>query len=169
MAHIALVRIDDRLIHGQVVVKWLRHLGCRLILVADDELWHDTFMQNVLRLAAPAGVQVRVVPVHGAARQLNLNGEQEPRVLLLLRSPQAALALLEDGVSFGEVNLGGLGAGPGTVRLYKSVSANDQQLAALRKIQSRGVRVYAQMVPEERPVELDELLPAYQVASQGAQ
>jgi len=161
MAHPTLVRIDDRLIHGQVAVKWLRHLDCKVILVIDDELWNDAFMQNVLRLAAPSGVQLRVAPVHGAARQLALMNGQENHVLVLLRSPQAALALLEDGISFQELNLGGLGAGPGTVRLYKSVSANNEQLTALRNIQSRGVRVYVQMVPEERPIELAELLPAY--------
>ena len=160
MADVALVRIDDRLIHGQVVVKWLRHLGFTAILVVDEGLWQDAFMQSILRLAAPAGVQVRVAPVHGAAEQLaSINGDRT-RVLLLVKSPQTALALLDDGFLFRELNVGGLAAGPGSVRLYKSVSANSEQLAALRTIHDRGVRVYVQMIPEERPVELAELLPA---------
>jgi len=166
MADVALVRIDDRLIHGQVVVKWLRYLECTVILVVDDQLWQDTFMQNVLRLAAPSGVQVRVAPVHGAAEQLaSINGERD-QVLILVKSPQTALALLDGGMSFKELNVGGLAAGPGSMRLYKSVSANGEQLAAFRKIQGRGVRVYVQMIPEERPVEIAKLLPAHETVAQ---
>jgi len=198
VTHAAFVRIDDRLIHGQVVVKWLRYLGCKEILIVDDALCHDDFMQNVLRLAAPPGVRVRVAAVHEAARLLrsaiscrrftdtedrhSLGESKTPHpsgwmmspdlsrkdlsstcsVLVLVRSPQTVLALLDNGFSFDKLNVGGLAAGEGTTRLYKSISANSEQIAALHAIRGRGVRVYFQMVPEERPVEMSDLLPIRQ-------
>jgi len=165
MPHVALVRIDDRLIHGQVVVKWLRHLDCKEIWIVDDRLWYDDFMQNILRLAAPPGVRVHIAQVHSAVQELEASSNNGHNVMVLVKSPQTALALLDNGLPFSELNVGGLAAGPGTMRLYKSVSATDEQIAALHAIQDRGVRIYFQMVPEERAVEMSELLPARLVGS----
>jgi D-glucosaminate-specific PTS system IIB component len=189
MTQVAFVRVDDRLIHGQVVVKWLRYLDCKEILIVDDELWRDDFMQNVLCLAAPSGVRVHITPVHQAIQRLeslsshrcptdanprNLSGEEATlcfpstavnnghRVMVLVRSPQTALALLENGFPLSELNVGGLGAGEGATRLHRSVSANSQQIAALRAMRDQGVRVYFQAVPEERPVEMAKLVPVRQ-------
>ena len=181
MSELALVRIDDRLIHGQVVVKWLRHLACNEIVVVDDDLWADDVLRSILRLAAPRGVSLQVVPVSQASRVVNphqsyaLCGDDGPatsrtgpglsgvtmdcgrRVLLLVRSPQTALALLDSGLPFQELNVGGLAAGKGTTRVYKSISVTPGQLLILQQIGFRGVRVYFQTVPDERVLELSEL------------
>ncbi len=159
MTSIALVRIDDRLIHGQVVVKWLRHLGADEIWIADDQLMADGFLQSILRLAAPPGVHVEVAGAQDASALLARASEEGHNVLLLVKSPQTAIALYEQGLDFHELNVGGLGAGPDTTRVYKSVSLSAAQMASLRYLQERGVRVYFQMVPEERPVELSQVLP----------
>jgi len=164
MTRVALVRIDDRLIHGQVVVKWLRYLDCSEILIVDNELWRDDFMHNVLRLAAPPSVRVQVAPVQQAAEHLQLldsaKGDDRRRSLVLLRSPQAALQLFDGGFHFSQLNVGGLAAGPDSMRLYKSVSANADQITALDELRNRGVRVYFQTVPDERAAEMSQLLPA---------
>jgi mannose/fructose/N-acetylgalactosamine-specific phosphotransferase system component IIB len=165
LAGIALLRVDDRLIHGQVVVKWLRYLACDEIWVVDDDLWADDFMQRVLRLAAPPSVTVHVSPVLGAPSSLQRPLSDDRVVLLLVRSPQTALELLDQGLEFSELNVGGLASGPHTIRIYKSVSATPEQITALRCMQDRGVRVYFQMVPEERPVEMAELLSAQRLQS----
>jgi len=151
---LALVRVDDRLIHGQVVVKWLRHLGCDQIWIVDDALADDRFMQNVFRLAAPAGVQVQVVAAYEGAHGIADALRRGKRVMVLVKTPQVAQKLLEQGLPFRELNVGGLAAGPATTRLYKSVSATDEQVASLLRIQQQGVRVFFQMVPEEPPAEL---------------
>jgi D-glucosaminate-specific PTS system IIB component len=183
MDELALVRIDDRLIHGQVVVKWLRHLGCNEVVIVDDDLWTDDSLKSVLRLAAPRGVSLRVVPVDQASSAVKryqphalcsadrlavpstravlppVTADRTRRILLLIRSPHTALALLDSGLSFHELNVGGLAAGQGTTRVYKSISVTSEQLHILHEINSRGVRVYFQTVPDERALELSELAP----------
>jgi mannose/fructose/N-acetylgalactosamine-specific phosphotransferase system component IIB len=154
----ALVRVDDRLIHGQVVVKWLTYLDCSKIWIVDDEAFSDPFMQRVLRLAAPAGVSVEVAAVDGDSSPLLDSLREEPGTMILVKSPEAALALLQRGVPFRELNVGGLASSADTTRLYKSVSASQEQIQALQCIQQQGVRVYYQMVPEERQVEMESLL-----------
>jgi PTS system mannose-specific IIB component len=150
------------LIHGQVVVKWVRYLDSRDILIVDDALVQDEFMQRVLHMAAPPGVRVRVMTVRDAVQALTLSGGDDTHLLVLVKSPETALGLLNAGVSFQSLNVGGMAAAPGTTRLFKSVSASAGQLAALEALRERGVRVYIQMVPEERPLEMSELLPRSQ-------
>lgn len=183
MSKLTLVRIDDRLIHGQVVVKWLRHLGSNEVVIVDDDLWVDDDLKRVLRLATPPGVRLHVVPVDQASRILEdprsclsfaerdvpvpTTGALVPpvtrpmacrrQILMLVKTPHTALALLDKGVSFPELNVGGLAGGEGRTRVYRSISVTPEQLDILQQIDSRGVRVYFQTVPEERALELSEV------------
>jgi len=107
---------------------------------------------------------VRVMTVEDAARELRLSHGDHGRVLVLLRTPERALELLDHGVPFLSLNVGGMAAALGTTRLFRSVSATPEQVAALAAIQRRGLKVYLQMVPEERPIDISELLPAAEPA-----
>src|SRR5664279_287697 len=92
-----LVRIDDRLIHGQVVAGWLRALGAKRIVIVDDATARDEFLREVLTLAAPQGVPVEVLGLaEGAARCLELASTPEP-VIVLARSPRTILGFRQAG------------------------------------------------------------------------
>ena len=146
------VRIDDRLIHGQVTVGWRQRLRFDRIWVVDDALQADPIVQDVLCLAAPPGVQVRVCGIEEAARAL-LAGAGTGRCLVLLKSPAAALALVEAEVPLERLNVGNVAAGPGSRRVFKSVSLTQKQAAALDALSARGVRIVFQQIPEDPAVE----------------
>ena len=149
-----LVRIDDRLIHGQVVAGWLRALGARRIVIVDDATARDEFLKDVLTLAAPQGVPVEVLDLaDGAARCIELAASPEP-VFVLARSPRTVLALRQAGVPMEVVDLGGLGAGPGRKRLHRTISVSAEELAELRELESLGTRVEIRIVADDRPVPL---------------
>ncbi len=153
-----LVRIDDRLIHGQVVAVWLRALGARRIVIVDDATARDEFLREVLVLAAPHGVPVEVLPVaEGGPRLKELAASPEP-VMVLARSPRTVLALRRAGVPIGTVDLGGLGAGPGRKRLHKTISVSPAELAELRELEGLGTRVEIQIVADDRPIPLSALV-----------
>lgn len=160
MTTIALARIDDRLIHGQVVVKWVRHVGCTEIVIVDDALARDPYMQRVLQLAAPTGMPVSILSVPDAISYFTTPSRHAGRALVLFKSPSAVLALHQNGVSIPELNLGGMAGGPGARRIFKSVAVMPSDIVALERLCAEGVRVYLQMVPEERPVPLSQVLPA---------
>lgn len=147
-----LVRIDDRLIHGQVVAVWLRALGARRIVIVDDATSRDTFLSEVLTLAAPQGVPVEVYAVaEGAVRLMELAETPEP-VIVLARSPRTILGLRQAGVPIEVVDLGGMGSGPGRKRLHKSISVSPDELRELREIEQLGTRVEVQIVVDDRPI-----------------
>jgi D-glucosaminate-specific PTS system IIB component len=147
-----LVRIDDRLIHGQVVAVWLRALGADRIVIVDDATARDEFLREVLTLAAPPGVPVEVLGLaEGAARCIELATSPEP-VMVLARTPRTVLLLRQAGVPIEVVDLGGLGAGPGRKRLHKTISASPDELEALRQLEELGTRVQVQIVADDRPI-----------------
>jgi PTS system mannose-specific IIB component len=152
-----LVRIDDRLIHGQVVAGWLRALGAQRIVIVDDATARDEFLREVLTLAAPSGVPVEVLDLAGgAARCIELAASPEP-VIVLARSPRTVLALRQASVPIEVVDLGGLGAGPGRRRLYRTISVSPDELAELRELEQLGTRVEIRIVADDRPISLSSL------------
>jgi mannose/fructose/N-acetylgalactosamine-specific phosphotransferase system component IIB len=147
-----LVRIDDRLIHGQVVAVWLRALGARRIVIVDDATSRDPFLSEVLTLAAPQGVPVEVYGVaEGAVRLIELARTTEP-VIVLARVPRTILALRQAGVPIEAVDLGGMGSGPGRKRLHKTISVSLDELRELRQLEQLGTRVEVQIVADDRPI-----------------
>ncbi len=147
-----LVRIDDRLIHGQVVAVWLRSVGADQIIIVDDKTAKDEFLKDLMVLAAPQGVPVEVhSTVEGAQRMADLAGTSE-NVFVLMKSPVTALQVRKSGVPISVLNVGGMGAGPGRRSLYKNISANDEELLAMRELEAMGTRVELRIVADDRAV-----------------
>jgi PTS system mannose-specific IIB component len=147
-----LVRIDDRLIHGQVVAVWLRALGAARIVIVDDNTARDEFLREVLTLAGPPGVPVEVLGVaDGTARCIELAAAPEP-VIVLVRAPRTVLAMRQAGVPIDVVDLGGMGAGPGRKRIHKTISVSPDELRELRELEELGTRVEVQIVADDRPI-----------------
>jgi PTS system mannose-specific IIB component len=160
------VRVDDRLIHGQVTVGWRQYLRYAEIWVVDDVACEDPYLQDALRLAAPEGVDVRVVGLGEAGALLasnvkpRLRGHQTSsvkretlraryEVLILVRNPEAALALVEAGVPLKRLNVGNLSSRPGSVRAFKNISLTPGHVEALDELAERGVCITFQLAPED--------------------
>jgi D-glucosaminate-specific PTS system IIB component len=147
-----LVRIDDRLIHGQVVAVWLRTVGADRIVIVDDKTANDDFLRDLMILAAPQGVPVEVHgTADGAQRVAQIAGTSE-NAFVLMKSPVTALQLRKAGVPIPVLNVGGMGAGPGRRSLYKNISANDEERQAMRDLEAMGTRVELRIVADDRPV-----------------
>jgi D-glucosaminate-specific PTS system IIB component len=150
----ALVRVDDRLIHGQVVTAWVTMLKCREIIVVDDDVARDAFLSEIIRLAAPADTRVNVLTIQDSVKDLSqFNG-----TLVLLKTPHTALALRQAGVPFDQLVLGGMGARADRKPLYRNISVSGAELAALKEIKELGVEPVCQIVPTDRAVPLSQML-----------
>jgi len=147
-----LVRVDDRLIHGQVVAIWLKALNAKRIVIVDDRTARDEFVSEVIKMAAPPGVAVEIHEIAaGTERVRQLVDDPEP-AFVLMRSPVTALRLREAGVEFPVLNVGGIGAGPGRKLLYRNISASPDEMAAMRALESMGTEVELRIVENDRPV-----------------
>lgn len=158
MRNIVLTRIDDRLIHGQVVTAWVKQTNANLIIIVDEPLTRDVFMQKVLRSAAPAGITVKVLSPGDAAAYLLEDALPGEKVMLLVKVPQALEALIDAGVRLVVVVLGGMGGKTGRMKLSKNVSASPEEVECLKRLEEKGSVVQFQLVPDEKPVPLAKLL-----------
>ncbi len=150
---VVLARIDERLVHGQITVGWMEALGYDRILVADDDLATDDWERGMVESAAPPGVAVEVLPVAAAARRLQegVSG----RALVLVRSPVFMLALSRAGAPLAEVNVGGLHYREGSRRYLDYLYVTPRDIAALRALAGRGIRLVARDLPGHPGVELN--------------
>lgn len=147
-----LVRVDDRLIHGQVVAIWLKALGAKRILIVDDKTARDDFLKEILMLASPPGVPVEVYDVTAGIERVREYVTHPDPVFVIMRSPVTALKLREAGVEFPLLNVGGIGAGPGRKPLYRNISASPEEIEAMRQLEALGTRVELRIVENDRPV-----------------
>jgi PTS system mannose-specific IIB component/fructoselysine and glucoselysine-specific PTS system IIB component len=150
--------VDDRLIHGQVVVGWGQPLNARFIVLIDDEVRESEWEQDLYRMGVPEGVEVIFTSVEEAASRIP-EWEQDPRPgIVLMRSIGIAESLLEHGAMLRRLNIGGIHHQAGRRERLRYVYLSEDEAEALRGLAARGVRVEAQDVPTARPVSLGDLV-----------
>lgn len=158
MRNVVLARVDDRLIHGEVVSVWTPSLSANCILVVDDGVAQDKFNVRVLKSLAPAGVKVFVTTTEKAAERLVAEGKPGEKIIVLAKSPITFDKLVCAGVPFKEVNLGGMGLRGERKPFIKNVAADPAEIEAIKSMRAQGVHVYYQLVPEQAVIEVDSAL-----------
>jgi mannose/fructose/N-acetylgalactosamine-specific phosphotransferase system component IIB len=152
---IVLCRVDDRLIHGQVVIGWGRPLGINLIILVDDQVATSAWEQELYRMAVTPDIEVRFVTVAQAAgemagweangkRGLVLTGDLETMAALHRASPKLVH----------KINLGGIHHRPGRRERLPFVYLSDQELKTLQELEADGAVITAQDLPTTSPVSL---------------
>lgn len=158
---IALYRIDDRLIHGQVVVGWGQPLNLRFIVLVDDDVAASEWEQELYRMGVPPEMTVHFLSVADAARDLPaLQSDARPGIVLVGDIDTMSRLVAQAHGSIHSVNVGGVHHSPGRVPRMRFVFLSPAEEAGLRAIQRMGVDVTAQDVPSARAVPLEELLAA---------
>ena len=155
---VVLVRVDDRLIHGQVVVGWGQSLGATHLVLVDDAVSANAWERDLYRMGVPPDMTVDFASVDEAARRIvEWDGERR-RTILVLNDIGAAVRLCSMAPQVKRVNLGGVHQGPGRRRRLPYVFMTDDEACELRDLAARGVEVIAQDVPTARAVPIRDLV-----------
>lgn len=152
------IRIDDRLIHGQVATRWSTGLGVSRIMVANDDVAADEMQKGMLRMVAPPGIATSIISKEKAAANILAEKYATQKVLLVLKNPMDALDLMDLGLEIKEINVGNMAKRDNTIQIKKSISITEEEYKAFKELTSRGVTLTARMVPDEANVLLDEFL-----------
>jgi PTS system mannose-specific IIB component/fructoselysine and glucoselysine-specific PTS system IIB component len=155
---IVLCRIDDRLIHGQVVIGWGRPLGINLIILVDDQVAASQWEQELYRMAVDPDIEVRFVTVKEANSHLREWQENGKRGLVLTGDLESMAALHAASPEIiHRINLGGIHHRPGRRERLPFVYLTDQELRTLTALEAEGAVITAQDVPTTPPVALRNL------------
>ncbi len=155
---ISLVRLDDRLIHGQVVVGWVQALAATHIMVVDDRVRANEWEQEIYRLGVPAGLGVSFESVEDAVGKVAEWLRVPERVIVLIGGVATAARLCDRCDAIQNLNLGGVHDGVDRHQRLHYVYLSDEEAEQLRQLSDAGVTITAQAVPTESPVPLEQVL-----------
>lgn len=154
---INVARIDDRLIHGQVITTWVKNYDIEQVLVINDKVAGDKVQQSVLTMSAPPGLKVLVFGVQQFIEILKKTPIKK-RTMLLFTNSIDVNALVEGGLSLEKVNVGGMRMQDGRHQLSRAVSVTSEEEQAFKKLIAKNIPVEVQMVPKDPIVDLQSLL-----------
>ena len=155
---IGLVRIDDRLIHGQVATRWTKETNVTRIIVVSDEVAADTVRKTLLTQVAPPGVTAHVVDVAKMIRVYNNPKYAGDRVMLLFTNPTDVERIVEGGVKVTSVNVGGMAFRQGKTQVNNAVSVDEKDIEAFKKLDARGIELEVRKVSTDQKLKMMDLI-----------
>ena len=155
--NIQLIRIDDRLIHGQVVVGWVKALEIQRLVVVNDEITKNNMRRTLMEMAVPTELKVNFLGVREAA--LASKDDSKERSLLLFASPGDVLTYAKEGGAIVSVNVGGMHFGEGKTQVTKTICVDSNDLAAFKELRKLGIELEKQAVPGDVREVLEKVIP----------
>ncbi|QBQ63987.1 PTS mannose transporter subunit IIAB [Actinobacillus indolicus] len=146
---IGLARIDDRLIHGQVATRWTKESRVSRIVVVNDDVAKDSVRSTMLKSVAPPGVTAHVVPVDKMIRVYNNPEYANERMMLLFTNPTDVVRLMEAGVEFKSINIGGMAYRDGKKMITSAVAVDDKDIEAFKALDAKGIELDVRKVSND--------------------
>ncbi|PVX42937.1 PTS system D-mannose-specific IIA component (Man family) /PTS system D-mannose-specific IIB component (Man family) [Pasteurella langaaensis DSM 22999] len=146
---IGLARIDDRLIHGQVATRWTKESRVTRIVVVNDDVAKDSVRSTMLKSVAPPGVTAHVVDVEKMIRVYNNPEYADERMMLLFTNPTDVVRLMEAGVKFNSINIGGMAYKEGKKMITSAVSVDEKDIEAFKTLDANGIELDVRKVSND--------------------
>ncbi|EGP4755031.1 PTS mannose/fructose/sorbose transporter subunit IIAB [Enterococcus faecium] len=147
------VRIDERLIHGQVAGIWAPSLHTQRIIVINDEAAADSLQKSSLRMAAPTSMRLSVLPVESAAKNIRSGKYGKQRLFLVFKNPTDVLRYLKAGGKLTHVNVGNMSYKEGSKDITKSIKVLEEEIDVFESIAAMDINVTAKLVPNDPVVD----------------
>lgn len=152
------VRIDERLIHGQVATMWINDVKASRVMVVDDKAAKDDVIKMSLKLATPEGIKLSILPTERAIRNI-LNGNyDDQKVFIVAKRPATILKLVNGGVDIKHINVGNMSHSEGKTKITNTVSVTDEEANDFRELNKHGIKITYQLVPAHPVEDFMELL-----------
>lgn len=155
---IAAVRIDTRLLHGQVATAWTKQIAPNRIIVVSDGVAHDELRKTMIEQAAPPGVPANVVPISKMVEVAKDPRFGATKAFLLFETPQDLLRCIEGGVDIKNVNIGSMAHSVGKVVVTNAIAMGEDDVKTIEKLKEFGVKFEARKVPSDASENIDEML-----------
>jgi PTS system mannose-specific IIB component len=156
-----LIRVDNRLVHGQIIEAWVPYLKASRIIVVDDEVASDFFRETVIKMAVPSDVEVRIHSVEDFVKCNAIPGNDigdRVRSIILFSNVWDALRAYALGFSYDKLNIGNIYNEECRQKLSACVLLSDQDIASIQSLLQRGVMIEMRRIPRERPLNIAEAL-----------
>ena len=160
---VTVMRVDDRLIHGQIITRWIDYAEAKRILVVDDKAAGDAMQQMLLKLAVPSGIKLEILSKEEGIKRIQSDTTND-NVLLLMRNPEQARQFLEMGFEIKTINIGNISnskSETGRKKILDYIYLEEGDVAAMRALLKMGIQLDVRAIPTERAKDGAELLKKY--------
>ena len=155
---IVLYRVDERLIHGQVVVGWGNSLKFDQVVLVNDQVASNAWERELYLACVPPEIKATILSVDEAAKKILQNGFEGEKTVILVDSPFDILRMTQKGVKIGSVNVGGVHSKAGRKKILPYLFLSEEEISAFKKMISGGVRCECRDVPLAEKHDLSTLL-----------
>ena len=146
---VVFTRIDNRLIHGQVIEAWLPHVKADCIVVANDNAAAVTMRKKIMRAAVPSKIDVYIEKIDDIVNLLSTDNLSNKKVLLLFTCPNDVLLACQRGLNIANINLGNISSENSTVSLTCTIALNTSDITVLEQLEHKGISITSQCVPSD--------------------
>lgn len=155
---IKLLRVDDRLLHGQVAFAWTKNLKINLIVVANDTIAHDEFTKMTLGLAKPQGVNLTIVEVKKATEILNTEKVKKYSTLIIVNNMVDAQRIADSVAEIKSINIGGIKEREGSKRYTNAVTLTEDDIRICKELIEKDIEVEARQMPVDKKQLIKDLI-----------
>lgn len=156
--NICIARIDDRLIHGQVVTRWAKEYNIDRIIVINDDIDKDIIRKKLLTQVTPPGITAHVINIQKAIRVYHNPKYAKDKVIMLFTNPTDVLRLIQGGVSLQSINIGGMAFSHGKKQIHNVISVNKTDIEAFKELNKLGIDLEIRKVPSDSSLKLIKLI-----------
>jgi len=160
MRNVLLARVDDRLIHGEVVTSFIPYYHADHVMIVDDGVAHDKFNRRVLEMVAPKGVKLEIYTLEEGIEALKRDPDPDEKMILLTKTPITFEKIIDAGIDLKAVNIGGMGSRGNRKPFVRNCQADEEEVASMKRMYARGIDVYYRLVAEQGRIELKDQLGA---------
>jgi PTS system mannose-specific IIB component len=162
MGEINLARIDDRLIHGQVMTKWSKGLGTNALFVIDNPTAKDSFMKDIFMMsAANSGMTIKVFSTDEAVEYWNKSNFEKYKAILLFKNTATVKEVVDKGLPIKRLNVGGIAKTKEAKFVIPSVGLKTTDVEILKELDSKGIEVFFQTVPDTKSVSFNDAMKSF--------
>lgn len=153
---VSFVRIDDRVLHGQIVTRWTKTKPCKGIVIVDETIANDKFQKQIFLSAAPEGIKVGIFGLEEGAKRIKRAMEVTNPYFLICKSPRTLVNILDAGTDFGDsINVGPMSSRADTITIGKNCSLTSDEITAFSELVKRGKNIEFQLIPDYTAVSWD--------------
>jgi mannose/fructose/N-acetylgalactosamine-specific phosphotransferase system component IIB len=149
---ITLVRVDNRLVHGQILEAWVPFLRASCIVVVDDQVASDFFRETVIRMAVPRNVEVIIKSVKEFVKKFPFHEKGGIKTIILFSTVGSVRRAFETGFRFAKLNIGNIYNDSYSIYCTPSVLLSDKDMVDVTYLRDSGVKIELRRIPREKPL-----------------
>lgn len=151
---ILLLRVDHRMLHGQVAFSWTQTLGADCILIANDGVAGDEIRKTTMKLAKPQGVKLVIKNIDASIEALKSGVTDKYKLFIVVESVEDAYKIVSNVEEIKQINLGGIKPREGTKNISKTINLLDEEEKMLKELEAKGVEVEIRQLPGDSKIYL---------------